>query len=595
MQPIAGGAATQITHVNGFLHTVAFSPTEDRLVFEADEAGDELPHLFLTDAKGTAPKDIAADYPAGRRTEFVEWARDGKTFLFLSSLRDEKYLELCEYVVASGRVERLWEASGKRSFARASRDHKRFAIFEQSSDVNTDVYLAARGHANAPVLLTEARRRRDLSPADFSKDGKTLLVTSDEGGEFTGLYAMDLGKPGAAKKAIARPDWDIEDAAFSATSGTGLHGDERRRHAAARGRGRQDAQARRVTAGTRRGRRGFRSASRRPIATSPFAAERRLAGHPVHPRPEDGERAQGAQALPSTLRERRMRAVGSVVHVPSFDSRRLPAFLYRPEGTGPFPAIIDVHGGPRAVAARVQPHSPVPRVEGLRGARSERARLHGLRQDVHEARRPRLRRRPLQDVVACKKWLVANANVDASKVVVIGGSYGGYMALAAATFTPTEFAANIDYFGISDLKSLVESFPPYWAATAGYVYKKFGDPTSPADAKYQHDRSPVNFIDQVSRPLLVVQGDHDARVKKDQSDRIVAELQKRNVPVHYLVLANEGHGFSKAENNLAAYRATDRFLDRYVWGDTSADVIAESRGPTAAPECEERSSCERRA
>ena len=80
-----------------------------------------------------------------------------------------------------------------------------------------------------------------------------------------------------------------------------------------------------------------------------------------------------------------------------------------------------------------------------------------------------------------------------------------------------------------------------------------------------------------ARPLLVVQGDHDARVKKDQSDRIVAGLQKRNVPVHYLVLANEGHGFSKTENNLAAYRATDRFLDRYVWGDTSADVIAKDK------------------
>jgi prolyl oligopeptidase len=132
VQPIAGGPATQITHVDGFLHTVAFSPTEDKLVYEADKAGDELPHLFLTDAKGTAPKDIAADYPAGRRTDFVEWAKDGKSFLFLSSLRDEKHLDLCEYVVASGKVERLWEGSGKRSLTQVSRDHKRFAILEQN-------------------------------------------------------------------------------------------------------------------------------------------------------------------------------------------------------------------------------------------------------------------------------------------------------------------------------------------------------------------------------------------------------------------------------------------------------------------------------
>ena len=86
------------------------------------------------------------------------------------------------------------------------------------------------------------------------------------------------------------------------------------------------------------------------------------------------------------------------------------------------------------------------------------------------------------------------------------------------------------------------------------------------------NRSPGFFVDQIEKPLLVVQGDKDARVKKDQSDRIVEALKKRNVPVHYLVLENEGHGFSKNENHLAAYKITDRFLDRYIHGDTSVEV-----------------------
>jgi dipeptidyl aminopeptidase/acylaminoacyl peptidase len=129
--------------------------------------------------------------------------------------------------------------------------------------------------------------------------------------------------------------------------------------------------------------------------------------------------------------------------------------------------------------------------------------------------------------------------------------------------------ANVDFFGVSDLKTLVESFPPYWASEASFIYQKFGDPKNPAHAKYQHDRSPAHFIAQMKRPLLVVQGDKDARVKKDQSDRIVEELKRRNVPVHYLVLENEGHGFTKTENNLKAYAMTDRFLDRYVFDDAS--------------------------
>jgi len=157
---------------------------------------------------------------------------------------------------------------------------------------------------------------------------------------------------------------------------------------------------------------------------------------------------------------------------------------------------------------------------------------------------------------------------------VMGGSYGGYMALAAATFTPTEFAALVDLFGVSDLKTLVEGFPAYWSSASEAIYRKFGDPKNPDDEKYQHDRSPIHFVDKIVRPLLVVQGDRDARVKKDQSDRMVEALKKRKMPVHYLVLADEGHGFSRTENIVATYRATDRFLDRYLFGDTSFEVLS---------------------
>lgn len=155
----------------------------------------------------------------------------------------------------------------------------------------------------------------------------------------------------------------------------------------------------------------------------------------------------------------------------------------------------------------------------------------------------------------------------------MGGSYGGYMALAAATFTPTEFAALVDLFGVSDLKSLVEGFPAYWMSDAESIYRQFGDPKNPADTQYQHDRSPLYFLDKVARPLLVVQGDRDARVKKDQSDRVVQVLKQRNVPVHYLVLKDEGHGFSRTESIVTTYQAVDRFLDRYIFGDQGVKVV----------------------
>jgi dipeptidyl aminopeptidase/acylaminoacyl peptidase len=147
------------------------------------------------------------------------------------------------------------------------------------------------------------------------------------------------------------------------------------------------------------------------------------------------------------------------------------------------------------------------------------------------------------------------------------------MTLAAATFTPREFAAHADFFGPSDLRSLVQSFPTYWASSATYIYQKFGDPNDPKDAQYQHDRSPLNYVDRIERPLLVVQGANDARVKKDQSDRLVEALRSRKVPVEYLVIEGEGHGFSKTENQLRALETTDRFFDKHILGATEVRVM----------------------
>jgi dipeptidyl aminopeptidase/acylaminoacyl peptidase len=573
VQPVAGGGTpTQITHVKGFIQGLAFSPTADKLVYTTDSGGDELPHLFLTDAKGTTPVELEPAKSKGRRTDFFEWADDGKTFLYQASYRDEKYEDLYEYDLASGKSERLWDSTGKLSLAAVSRDHKRFIIFEQLSDIDSNLYLVERGQkAKPPVLLTPHKGEITYAASDLSRDAKTLYYTSNGDREFTALYSMDLAT--RASKPIAEPSWDVEEAGFSHAWKYffyGVNADGQKQLTL------ENAQTHKPVALPAPPQGGAWV----PLASSP--SDRYLGvrlqgdGAPATPYVIDlstGAAHKVVDPLPPTLRERKM-AVGEIVHIPSFDGKTVPAFLYKPEGAGPFPAVIDVHGGPTAQSRRefsgIRQYLLtkgfvvlVPNVRGSTGYGKTYTRL-----DNHD-----LGGGPLKDVVACKKWLIKEAHADPAKVVVMGGSYGGYMALAAATFTPTEFAANVDYFGVSDLKTLVESFPPYWASAAEFIYKKFGNPKDPADTKYQHDRSPIHYVDKIVRPLLVVQGDKDARVKKDQSDRIVAALEKRKVPVHYLVLTDEGHGFSKNENLLAAYRATDRFLDRYIFGDTSVDVI----------------------
>jgi dipeptidyl aminopeptidase/acylaminoacyl peptidase len=568
VKPIAGDAAPkQLTHVEGFVHSFAFSPREDMLVFEADRGGDELPRLYATDSKGSEPRDLVPDLPAGRRTQLVEWAADGATLLYLSSARDAQYMDLVEYDLKTKKSTILWQASGKMAFAEASRDHNRFALVETHSDANNDIWVIDR-KSKSPIKMTAHEGKILFHAKTFSKDGKTLFLTTDEGSEFQELVAVDVASK--KREPVLKETWDVEGAMFSRTSKlflTTTNDDGTPKVVAT-----DTATKKKVTLPAPPGGKGtfvpvVFSKNDRYLAASLASDAAPGSIHVIDLTTMTS--APIGDVLPPSLRERPMVA-GTSVRIPSFDGRPVPAFLYSPSGPGPHPAIIDVHGGPTAQSRRsfsgIRQYFLskgyavlVPNVRGSTGYGKTYTSLDNL--DLGGA--------PLSDVVACKKWLVQNAAVDAAKVVVMGGSYGGYMALAAEAFTPDEFVANVDFFGVSDLKSLVESFPAYWAAEAGYIYAKFGDPKNPEHAKYQHDRSPAYFVERMKRPLLVVQGDKDARVKKDQSDRIVEALKKRNVPVHYLVLANEGHGFTRTENNLKAYALTDRFLDRYVMGDTS--------------------------
>jgi len=572
VQPLAGGPAHQVTHVQGFLDSYDFSPTRDQLVYAADVGGEEFPHLFMTDSAGASTRDLTADLAPGRRADFVEWALDGNTFLYLSTARDQRFPDLYEYDVRTGKSKQLWEASGALTFAISSRDHRRFAILETLSDVDSNVWLVDRGSKSKPRLLTKHRAATRYRPMDFSRDGRTLFVTSDAGGEFQSLTAIDLAS--GRSRMVEKAPWDVELAGFSPrhrwmvvqTNEDGLLRTRLR-----------NAQTRKEVALPAAPGTGAWDAPSFSWSERYMGAVVRGDATPGAPYVIDlktGQASALGEPLPPSLRGHTMAAARSV-RIPSFDGKPVPAFLYTPEQSpATAPGMMVVHGGPTAQSLRrfsplVQYFASkgyvvlVPNVRGSTGYGKSWTDLDN--KDFGGG--------PLKDVVASKNWMVQNAGVAADKVAIVGGSYGGYMVLAAATFTPTEFAAHVDYFGVTELKSLVEQFPAYWESYKSFIYAKFGNPNDPKDVQYMHDRSPLYYVDRIQRPLLVVQGDKDVRVKKDQSDRIVEALRARNVPVHYLILKNEGHGFSRNESQIAAFGTTDRFLDRYLFGDTSVVVI----------------------
>src|SRR3954452_14345077 len=143
----------------------------------------------------------------------------------------------------------------------------------------------------------------------------------------------------------------------------------------------------------------------------------------------------------------------------------------------------------------------------------------------------------------------------------MGGSYGGYMVLAALAFKPEEFNAGVDIFGVSNWVRTLQSIPPYWEAQRKSLYAEIGDPNTQLDML--REISPLFHADKITKPLLVLQGANDPRVIKPESDDIVAAVRKNGVPIEYLVFRDEGHGFTKKKNRIEGFRAILQFLDKH--------------------------------
>jgi len=168
------------------------------------------------------------------------------------------------------------------------------------------------------------------------------------------------------------------------------------------------------------------------------------------------------------------------------------------------------------------------------------------------------------DVSDAVAHAISRGWTDPAKVAIVGGSYGGYAALAGAAFTPDVFCCAVDIVGPSNLITLIETIPPYWAPMIAQFHRRVGDPAK--DKDFLWSRSPLARADQIRIPLLIAQGANDPRVKQAESEQIVAALQKAGIEHDYMLFPDEGHGFAKPENRLRFFAAADRFLGRYLGG-----------------------------
>lgn len=173
----------------------------------------------------------------------------------------------------------------------------------------------------------------------------------------------------------------------------------------------------------------------------------------------------------------------------------------------------------------------------------------------------------LDDLIDAANWAIAKGYADPKKIAIYGGSYGGYAALAAATFTENFFCCAIDIVGPSNLITFIKSIPEYWKPFLAMLHKRIGNPDTEEGKEFLKSRSPLFHVDNIKIPLLIAQGEHDPRVKKEESEQIVKVLTEKDIYHKYLFFNDEGHGFVKPENRLLFYTEVEKFLEKFLLGE----------------------------
>jgi dipeptidyl aminopeptidase/acylaminoacyl peptidase len=243
-----------------------------------------------------------------------------------------------------------------------------------------------------------------------------------------------------------------------------------------------------------------------------------------------------------------------------------------PEGDGkpnaPLPLVLQVHGGPWG--RDDWGYSGLDQWLASRGYAVLSVNFRGstgFGKSFLNAANGEWGRKMHDDLIDAVEWAVKSGVAQKDKIAIMGGSYGGYATLVGLTFTPDAFACGVDIVGPSNIQTLLETIPPYWAPMIEMFTKRIGgDHRTEEGRKFLAERSPLNFVEKIKRPLLIGQGANDPRVKQSESDQIVKAMQAKNIPVTYVVFPDEGHGFHRAENRTAFDAVTEAFLAQCLGG-----------------------------
>ena len=531
------------------------------IIYSADKGGNENTHLYLLSENGTV-KDLTPGDAV--KASFTGWSKDKKIIYYTSNKRDPRYFDLYMADTGEWKEELIYKNIDGYDISSRTRDRSIIAL-EKPVTTSTSRLFLFESKTGKTTEISEPDKSGNYWGSGFSNDNRIFYYTTDAGSEFAYLVSYEITT--GERKILYKAEWDI--------TGSYLSENEKYRAVLINEDARNTLKIFDVASGTE--------------VKYPMIEDANIFDFKISESEQKMVFASGSSKtmgdiyvwnFGDTTLEKLTSAMNpeinqddlvsaELIRYKSFDNLEIPAIFYKPltaTRKNKVPALVLVHGGPGG-QSRVN-YSPLIQYlcnHGYAILAVNNRGSSGYGKSFFRMDDKNHGDKDLKDCIYGKKWMQTLDFIDSDKIGIIGGSYGGFMTMAAMTFAPDEFKVGINFFGVTNWLRTLKSIPPYWASFRDALYSEMGNPFT-ADSVRLYDISPLFHAKNIKNPILVLQGQNDPRVLQVESDEIVAAVKANNVPAEYIVFPDEGHGFLKKENEIKANGQILLFLEKYLKG-----------------------------
>ncbi|WP_264789357.1 S9 family peptidase [Aureispira anguillae] len=564
VQKIGTEEIQQITQVTDRDLSGFFWANDERLIFVRDFDGDENYHLFSVTKEGKDEKDLTP-FENVKVDIIDDLENDPEHLIIGMNKRIPQVFDPYRINIRTGETKQLAENPG--NISSWITDHKgQLRIAIATDGVNTSVLYRKTEQDNFNIVLT-TNFKETVHPMYFDFDNdETVYALSNRGRDKTAVVKMNIATGEELELIFEHPEVDVSYMSYSRqrqVPTTISYVTWKRQHKFV------DQQVEDLYKRLERDLGKYevvitstnKSEDKFVVRTY---SDRSLGAYYFYDKTTD--QLEKITEVSAWLKEDQL-AEMKPINYKSRDGLTIHGYLTLPKNVEHknLPVIINPHGGPWARDAwTFNPEVQFLANRGYAVLQMNFRGSTGYGRQFWEASFQEWGLKMQDDVTDGVQWLIDEGIADPSRIAIYGGSYGGYCTLAGITFTPDLYACAIDYVGVSNLFTFMETIPPYWEIYLKMLHEMVGDPSNPEDSIRMRATSPVFHVDKIKAPLLIAQGAKDPRVNQDESDQMVAALREKGVAIEYILKENEGHGFHNQENRFEFYGRMEKFLEKHL-------------------------------